>query len=91
MNVNELTHKSPIYNAIYEQMLAYQYAYLGGQIFKTYVRKKRPSEDSNLYIDLVNNTVAQPICRYIVDTINDVLFEPGVKRDLKFCGRLIPT
>ena len=85
MNVHELTHKSPIYNAVYEQMLAYQYAYLGGQIFKTYVRKKRPSEDSNLYIDLVNNTVAQPICRYIVDTINDVLFEPGIKRELKFC------
>jgi hypothetical protein len=85
MNANDLIHKSPIYNAIYEQMLAYQYAYLGGNIFKTYVRKKRPSEDSNLYIDLVNNTVAQPICRYIVDTINDVLFEPGVKRELKFC------
>ena len=85
MNAKDLIHKNPIYNAIYEQMLAYQYAYLGGYIFKTYVRKKRPSEDSNLYLDLVQNTVAQPICRYIVDTINDVLFEPGVKRELKFC------
>jgi hypothetical protein len=85
MKVQELIHKNPIYNAIYEQMLGYQYAYLGGYIFKTYVRKKRPSEDSNLYLDLVQNTVAQPICRYIVDTINDVLFEPGVKRELIFC------
>lgn len=85
MNTHELLKKNPIYNAIYEQMLAYQYAYLGGYIFKTYVRKKRPSEDSNLYLDLVQNTVAQPICRYIVDTINDVLFEPGIKRELKFC------
>jgi hypothetical protein len=50
-----------------------------------YVRKKRPSEDSTLYQDLVANTIAQPICRYIVDTINDVLFEPGVKRNMQFC------
>jgi len=85
MNSQELIKKNPIYGATYEQMLSYQYAYLGGQVFKRYVRKKRPSEDSQLYIDLVNNTVAQPICRYIVETINDVLFEPGVKRDLKFC------
>ena len=85
MNIQELLKKHKIYNATYEQMLAYQYGYLGGQIFKTYVRKKRPSEDSNLYLDLVSNTIAQPICRYVVDTINDVLFEPGIKRDLKFC------
>jgi len=85
MNSQELIKKNPIYNATYEQMLAYQYGYLGGYIFKTYVRKKRPSEDSNLYLDLVQNTIAQPICRYVVDTINDVLFEPGIKRDLKFC------
>jgi len=84
MNAHELVKKNPIYNATYEQMLALQYGYLGGYVFKTYVRKKRPSEDSNLYIDLVKNTVAQPICRYIVDTINDVLFEPGVKRDIRF-------
>jgi hypothetical protein len=84
MKAHELIKKNPIYSATYEQMLALQYAYLGGYIFKTYVRKKRPSEDSNLYLDLVKNTVAQPICRYIVDTINDVLFEPGVKRDIRF-------
>ena len=85
MNAQDLIKKNPIYNATYEQMLAYQYGYLGGYPFKTYVRKKRPSEDSNLYLDLVQNTIAQPICRYVVDTINDVLFEPGIKRDLKFC------
>jgi hypothetical protein len=85
MNNSDLLKKNPVYNVIYEQMLAYQLAYLGGYSFKQYVRKKRPSEDSNLWIDLINNTIAQPICRYIVDTINDVLFDPGVKRNLQFC------
>ncbi len=84
MNNGELLKRNPIYSSIYIQMLAYQYAYLGGISFKQNVRKKRPSEDSTLWLDLVNNTVAQPICRYIVDTINDVLFEPGVKRNLQF-------
>jgi len=84
MNNGELLKRNPIYSSIYMQMLGYQYAYLGGISFKQHVRKKRPSEDSTLWLDLVNNTVAQPICRYIVDTINDVLFEPGVKRNLQF-------
>lgn len=85
MKTSELLKRNAIYSAIYDQMLAYQYAYLGGYTFKQYVRKKRPSEDSNLWQDLISNTVAQPICRYVVDTINDVLFEPGVKRNLQFC------
>lgn len=86
MNTNgELLKRNAIYDTIYLQMLSYQYAYLGGISFKQYVRKKRPSEDSTLYQDLIANTVAQPICRYIVDTINDVLFEPGIKRNLQFC------
>jgi hypothetical protein len=85
MKNSELLKKSPIYDNIYLQMLSYQYAYLGGLPFKMSVRKKRPSEDSTLWNDLVNNTIAQPICRYIVDTINDVLFEPGVKRNVQFC------
>jgi hypothetical protein len=85
MKNSELLKKSAVYDAIYQQMLAYQYAYLGGYAFKQFVRKKRPSEDSNLWQDLISNTVAQPICRYIVDTINDVLFEPGVKRNVQFC------
>jgi len=81
----ELLKTNPIYSNIYNEMLAYQYAYLGGLPFKMFVRKKRPSEDSTLYQDLVANTIAQPICRYIVDTINDVLFEPGIKRNMQFC------
>ena len=76
--------RNPIYSATYETMLSYQYAYLGGMVFKSSVRKKRPSEDSVIHIDLISNTVAQPICRYIVDSINDVLFEPGVKRIIRF-------
>jgi hypothetical protein len=81
----DLLKRNAIYDGIYNQMLSYQYAYLGGMPFKMLVRKKRPSEDSTLYNDLVTNTIAQPICRYIVDTINDVLFEPGIKRNVQFC------
>lgn len=81
----DLLKRNPIYDSIYKEMLAYQYSYLGGLPFKMFVRKKRPSEDSTLYQDLVANTIAQPICRYIVDTINDVLFEPGIKRNMSFC------
>jgi len=81
----DLLKKNRIYEAVYQQMLGYEKAYLGGLVFKQHTRRKRPSEDSTLYLDLIANTVAQPICRYIVDTINDTLFEPGVKRDLKFC------
>jgi len=84
MKNSELLKRSSVYSAIYMQMLGYQNAYLGGYVFKQDVRKKRPSEDSVLWNDLIKNTVAQPVCRYIVDTINDVLFEPGVKRNLKF-------
>lgn len=85
MKNSELLKRSPIYDQIYPQMLTYQQAYLGGLPFKMMVRKKRPSEDSALWQDLISNTVAQPICRYIVDTINDVLFEPGIKRNMQFC------
>jgi hypothetical protein len=85
MNNEELLKKNPVYDMIYPQMIGYQNAYLGGYGFKQTVRKKRPSEDSTLWIDLISNTVAQPICRYVVDTINDVLFEPGIKRNLQFC------
>lgn len=84
MKATDLLHKNPLYSATYEQMYALQLSYLGGYQFKQYVRKKRPSEDSNLWQDLISNTVAQPICRYVVDTINDVLFEPGVKRNMQF-------
>jgi hypothetical protein len=65
-------------------MSDYQLAYLGGTAFKRQARKKRPSEDEKIHIDVITHTVAQPICRYIVDTINDVLFEPGIKRTLRF-------
>lgn len=85
MKNSELLKRSPIYDQLYPQMLTYQQSYLGGLPFKMMVRKKRPSEDSALWQDLISNTVAQPICRYIVDTINDVLFEPGIKRNMQFC------
>ena len=86
MKNSDFLKRNPIYNATYEQMIAFQNAYLGGMTFKQMVRKKRPSEDSILHLDLIQNTVAQPICRYIVDSINDVLFEPGVKREIRFAN-----
>lgn len=85
MKNRDLLRRNKLYSSTYQQMLAYQQAYLGGVAFKQNVRRKRPSEDSVLYLDLISNSVAQPLCRYIVDTINDVLFEPGVKRELRFC------
>ena len=85
MRTAELIKKSPTYTLTYTTMQSYMYAYLGSYAFKHYTRRKRPSEDSALYVDLVANTISQPICRYIVDTINDVLFEPGVKRNIRFC------
>jgi len=84
MKNSHFLKRNPIYNATYEQMQGYQQAYLGGMVFKQSVRKKRPSEDSTIHLDLIQNTVAQPVCRYVVDTINDVLFEPGVKRIIRF-------
>ena len=84
MKSRSLLKQNPLYAAMLPQMRSYEYAYLGGIPFKRHVRKKRPSEDGTIYLDLIENTVAQPICRYVVDTINDVVFEPGVKRDLRF-------
>ena len=85
MKNKDLISKNALYQSIYRQMMNYESAYLGGLKYKQSVRRKRPSEDSTLYIDLIANTVAQPICRYVVDTINDVLFEPGIKRNIMFC------
>ena len=83
MKSRTLLKQNPLYSAMLPQMLSYQAAYLGGMQFKRMVRKKRPSEDSNIYQDLIENTVAQPICRYIVDTINDTVFEPKITRDIR--------
>ncbi|CAB4153381.1 hypothetical protein UFOVP623_12 [uncultured Caudovirales phage] len=84
MKNKDLLHRCPIYTAIYQTMSDYQLAYLGGTAFKRQARKKRPSEDEKIHIDLVTHTVAQPICRYIVDTLNNYVFEPGIKRELRF-------
>lgn len=86
MRTADLIKKNPTYTLTYTTMQSYMYGYLGGYVFKHYTRRKRPSEDSALYVDLVANTVAQPLCRYVVDSINDILFDPGVQRDIKFCS-----
>ena len=79
-----LLKQNPLYAAMMPQMQSYEYSYLGGLPFKRHVRKKRPSEDGTIYLDLIENTVAQPICSYIIDTINDVIFEPKISRNLRF-------
>ena len=84
MKSRSLLKQNPLYAAMMPQMQSYEYAYLGGLPFKRHVRKKRPSEDGTIYLDLIENTVAQPICSYIVDTINDVIFEPAISRNLRF-------
>jgi hypothetical protein len=62
----------------------YQTAFIANETFKRACRKKRPSEDAIIYTDLIQHTAVMPICRYIVDSINDVVFEPGVQRTLNF-------
>lgn len=79
-----LLRKSATYSAIEGTMRDYQYAYLGGVAFKDRVRKKRPSEDEKLHYDVVANTAALPIARYVVDTINDTVFSQHISRDLEF-------
>lgn len=84
MKNKTLLHRCPVYTSIYQTMSDYQMAYLGGTAFKRQSRKKRPSEDEKIHIDVITHTVAQPICRYIVDTLNNYVFEPGIKREVRF-------
>jgi hypothetical protein len=88
MKIKHLLHKNPIYTNTYETMMAYQQAYLANGVFKQSVRKKRPSEDSLLYTDMIQNTAVQPIARYVIDTINDVVFEPGIDRTIQFMSEV---
>jgi hypothetical protein len=84
MRNKDLLHRCPVYTSIYPTMADYQMAYLGGTAFKRQARKKRPSEDEKIHVDVITHTVAQPICRYIVDSVNDLVFEPGIKRNVRF-------
>jgi hypothetical protein len=79
-----LLRKCATYSAIQQTMRDYQTAYLGGLAFKNGVRKKRPSEDEKLHYDVVANTSAMPVSRYVVDTINDTVFSQQIDRDLEF-------
>jgi hypothetical protein len=85
MKNSDLLKQSATYSHVHSTMRDYQLAYLGGMQFKRNVRKKRPSEDEKLYTDVVENTAAMPVSRYIVDTINDTVFSQPIYRDLEFC------
>ena len=85
MKAKTLFKKSPTYTAIYATMLDYQLAYLNGVTFRSNVRRKRPSEDAKIWDDVIMNTASMPLCRYIVDTINDTVFSQKIDRDLEFC------
>jgi len=65
-------------------MRGYEFAYLNGMGFKRAVRAKRPSEDEKLHTDLVANTAAMPVARYIVDQINNTVFSDEIYRDIEF-------
>jgi hypothetical protein len=84
MKVQTLLYKNGLYKATEQTMNGYQLAYLANDTFKRASRLKRPSEDENIYNDIVRHTTAMPVCRYVVDTVNDVVFEPGIKRQLQF-------
>lgn len=86
MKSSQLLFKNPQYLATEYQMGAYQLAYLNGELFRRSCRRKRPSEDATLYADLIGHTAAMPLARYVVDTINDVVFEPGVDREIQFAS-----
>jgi hypothetical protein len=86
MKVQTLLHKNGLYKATEMTMNGYQLAYLANDSFKRQSRLKRPSEDENIYNDIVKHTTAMPVCRYVVDTVNDVVFEPGIKRQLQFAN-----
>lgn len=84
MRVSTLLNKNGLYKAIEYTMNDYQLAFMANELFKKNCRRKRPSEDATIYADLIQHTAVMPICRYIVDTINDVVFEPGIQRELQF-------
>lgn len=84
MKNQQLLRKCATYSNIEATMRDYESAYLGGLTFKSRVRKKRPSEDEKLHTDVVNNTAALPVARYVVDTINDTVFSEPIYRDLEF-------
>lgn len=77
-------NKNAVYRATERTMSEYEVAFHAGDVFKRMVRQKRPSEDATMYSDLVANTSATPLCQYVVNTINDTVFETGVERDCNF-------
>ena len=84
MKISLLYHKSPVFASTEHQMSKYLLAYLNNENYRKLIRKKRPSEDATTHSDLVKHTVAMPIARYVIDTINDTVFEPGIKRNVMF-------
>ena len=84
MKKSTLLEQHPLYSLTKQQMLNYQQAYLNGRDFRSQARPKRPNEDELIYRDIIDHTASQPIVRRVVDSINDIVFDPGVKRSLDF-------
>jgi len=94
MNRKELLKQHGIYMATRATMQAYMDSYLANDTFKRTTRVKRPSEDVKIYEDLIKNTGLMPIARYVVDRINDTIFETGQTRNIQFInnsGALVGT
>jgi hypothetical protein len=86
MLVETLLNKSGLYRATEYTMNDYQLGYLANETFKRASRRKRPSEDATIYTDLIQHVSVMPVCRYVIDTINDTVFETGIERNLQFAG-----
>jgi len=94
MNRKDLLKQHSIYTATRATMHSYMDAYLANDNFKRTTRVKRPSEDVKIYEDLIKNTGLMPIARYVVDRINDTIFETGQTRNIQFVndsGSLLTT
>lgn len=86
MNKQKLLHEHSIYRRMRSHYQSCMDSYLANNDFKRSTRLKRPNESAKSYDDLIKNTTLLPISRYIVDRINDTIFEPGQQRLLNFVG-----
>jgi hypothetical protein len=69
-------------------MMMYESAYYANEHFKRMCRKKRPSEDAAIYNDLISHTTTMPISSYVVNTLNDCVFEQPINRELHFANEM---
>lgn len=82
--MKDLSNIHPLYKANSPMMQRLQSAYLADDTFKFNTRSKRQTEDPKFHANLVNNTTVYPVCRYVIESVNEQIFETGVDRTLTF-------